>query len=479
MNIILIVSDTFRKDHLGCYGNSWIHTPNLDRLAEEAVIFDRAYAASFPTVPNRRDIVTGRFTFVYSDWSPLSPDEVVLADVLSRAGYVTMLIADTPHILKDGYHFDRGFDGWIWIRGQENDRYRTDPIDLKFPCNPEKLRSPYRTVKQYFRNIVERRYESDYFVAKTMIEAAKWLEKNRKHEKFFLYVDTFDPHEPWDPPEWYVNLYDPGYEGEEIIYPAYRPSDYLTEDELRHMRALYAGEVTLVDRWIGFLLERVKDLNLWDDTAIIFTSDHGFYHGEHGLVGKSIITEEASGYAPLYDEVASIPLMIRVPGVKPRRCNILAQPPDIMPTILDLAGVEVPETVQGRSLLPIIMGEDVDWRELAVSSPSIIHGPIAGQRISAITKEWFLVYCGQIDDALRELPTERKTRVVDGFERFQRILGGRPKNELYYIPEDPHQTKNIIDENMDIAKDIHAKLVKFLEDLGTREEILKYWRKLT
>lgn len=114
MNIVLIVSDTFRRDHLGCYGNDWIHTPNIDNLAKESVMFNNAYAASFPTVPNRRDLVTGRFTFTHSDWSPLPRDEVVLADVLREDGYVTMLIADTPHILKDGYHFDRGFDGWIW-----------------------------------------------------------------------------------------------------------------------------------------------------------------------------------------------------------------------------------------------------------------------------------------------------------------------------------------------------------------------------
>jgi len=478
MNIILIVSDTFRRDFLGCYGNEWIRTPNLDRLARDSVVFDRAYAASFATVPHRKDLVAGRYTFTYTDWSPLSPNEVVVADQLREAGYVTMLIADTPHMLKDGYHFDRGFDGWIWIRGQENDRYSTDPIDYKFPCKPEKLRSPDRTVKQYLRNISHRRYESDYFVAQTMIEAAKWLERNRKHEKFFLYVDTFDPHEPWDPPKWYVELYDPGYEGEEVIYPVYGPCNYLTQEELKHVRALYAGEVTMVDRWIGFLLERIKELGLWDNTAIIFTSDHGFYFGEHGLIGKSIITPTAQGLAPLYDEVAHVPLIIHAPGIKPGRCEALVQPPDLMPTILDLAGAKIPETVQGKSLLPLLEGESPVWRDFAVTSPSIIHGPIAGQRISVITKEWFFIYCGQVDDALRELPSDRKTRIVDGFERLLKIIGEKPKNELYYLPKDPRQLNNIYDENIDVAIEIHRKLVKFLELIGTKEEILRYWRKL-
>ena len=373
MNVILIISDTFRRDHLGCYGNTWIHTPNLDNLARESMVFERAYAASFPTVPNRRDVFTGRYTFTYSDWSPLPPEEIVLAEVLRQAGYVTMLIGDTPHIFKDGYHFDRGFNGWIWIRGQENDRYSTDPIEYNFPCNPEKLRSPYNTYVQYMRNTSQRQYETDYFVVQTMIEAAKWLERNRKHEKFFLCVDTFDPHEPWDPPSWYVDLYDPGYEGEEVTYPAYGPCDYMTPDELNHARALYAGEATMVDRWIGFLIDRVKELGLWDDTAIIFTTDHGFYHGEHGLIGKSIITQEAHGLAPLYEEIVHIPLMIRVPGLKPGKCEAFAQPPDLMPTILEIAEAEIPETVQGRSLLPFLKGENPEWRDFAVTSPSIIY----------------------------------------------------------------------------------------------------------
>lgn len=478
MNIVLIVSDTFRRDHLGCYGNTWIRTPHLDKFTEESVVFDRAYTASFPTVPHRMDLVTGRYTFTYSSWRPLPTDEIVLAEVLREAGYVTMLIADTPHILKDGYHFDRGFDGWLWIRGQENDRYVTDPIEYRFPCNPEKLRSPDRTVKQYLRNVSRRQSESDYFVAKTMIEAAKWLERNRKHEKFFLYVDTFDPHEPWDPPRWYVDLYDPGYTGEEIFYPAYGPCNYLSLEELRHVRSLYAAEATMVDRWIGFLLNRVKDLGLWNNTVVIFTTDHGFYLGEHNLIGKSIITPNTQGMVPLYNEMVHIPLIIRIPGVKPHRCKNIVQPPDLMPTILEVAEAKIPDTVQGQSLIPLLKGEHKEWRDMAVASPSIINGPVAGQRISVITDEWFFIYCGQIDDALKGLPSEGKTRAVDGFERLQKIIGGRPKNELYYLPEDPSQKRNLIKEKMDVAKMLHTKLVEFLEDLGTKEEILRYWRKL-
>ncbi|MBS7614790.1 sulfatase-like hydrolase/transferase, partial [Candidatus Bathyarchaeota archaeon] len=217
---------------------------------------------------------------------------------------------------------------------------------------------------------------------------------------------------------------------------------------------------------------------LWDDTAIIFMSDHGFYHGEHGLIGKSLITPSAQGLTPLYDEVAHIPLIIRVPGITPRKCEALAQPPDLMPTILELAETKVPQTVQGSSLLPFLEGKNPVWRDFAVTSPSIIHGPVAGQRISVITKEWFFIYCGQIDEALRELLIERKIKIVDGFERLQKILGEKPRNELYYLPKDSTQQKNVFDENKGVAGQIHEKLVKFLKALNTEEKVLRYWKKM-
>ncbi|MBM3189010.1 MAG: sulfatase, partial [Chloroflexi bacterium] len=324
MNLIVIVSDTFRRDHLGCYGNGWISTPHLDRFAEKAIVFDRTYAASFPTVPNRRDIFTGRYTFTYSQWAPLPPEEIILAEELGKAGYATMMVLDTPHIIKNGYYFDRGFSGFEWIRGQENDRWQTAPAYPRMPCVKTKLRSPEATVKVHQRNVHWRRYEEDTFVARTMREACLWLERNyRQHSDFFLYVDTFDPHEPWDAPQWYLERYDePNYTGANVSYPVYGPSDYLTIEELRHCRALYAAEVTLVDRWVGRLLERIEDMGLLRDTAVVFTTDHGFYHGEHGLMGKSHITPEESRYVPLYEEVARIPLIAYAPGCEPRRESV-------------------------------------------------------------------------------------------------------------------------------------------------------------
>lgn len=473
MNFIVIVSDTFRRDHLGCYGNPRVMTPNIDKLARGSTVFDNAYCASFPTVPHRTDLLTGRFTFTYRDWSPLPEDEVVLAQVLGEAGYVTMMVADTPHILKDGYRFDRGFSAWRWIRGQENDRYATAPKDVRLPCDPRKLRSPEGTVKQYLRNVSERRGEEDCFVARTMSEALDWLRRNRDQERFLLYVDTFDPHEPWDPPKRYVDLYDPPYHGEEVIYPAYGPRDYLTEAELLHMKALYAAEVTLVDTWVGKLLTGAEELGLLEDTAVIFTSDHGFYLGEHGFIGKSIIRGKTSQAVPLYEELSRIPLMIRLPNEENggKKVGAFVQPPDLMPTILQLAGVNVPSTIQGSSLVPLIKGGIESIRDFAVSSWPIVYGQEAWRPSTITDGEWCLIYAGQTTRG-----EARVTKVVDSVPRAEEPLIGPRGPELYHLTSDPTQNKNVIDKNPDVARRLHSQYVKFLEVVGTPERYLEHRR---
>jgi len=475
MNFIVIVSDTFRRDHLGCYGNAWIHTPTLDRFASESVVFDHAYTASFPTVPNRRDVFTGRYTFTYSDWAPLPAGETVLADVMTHAGYVTMLIADTPHILARGFNYQRGFSGWDWIRGQENDLWRTSPRDPKLPCAPEKLRAPEQSVKQYLRNISDRQSEEDYFAPRTMARAMRWLEENRDSQPFLLYVDTFDPHEPWDPPQRYVDLYDAGYTGEEVIYPCYAPCDFMSEAELRHVRALYAGEVTMVDAWVGKLLSRINELGLRENTAVIFTTDHGFYHGEHGMIGKSLLQGEYYSTVPLYEEVARIPLMIRLPGRPPGRQQALAQPPDLMPTILELASVPIPESVQGKSLSPVLRGETDEHRPIAISSPSIIHGRQSVQFTTVTDGEWSLIYPGA--GVAGEGGAE--TAIVDSIRRVhKRLWPGSGGPELYHLPTDPAQQRNVLAEHPDIARRLHASHSRFLQALDTPEEFLAHRREL-
>ncbi len=120
-----------------------------------------------------------------------------------------------------------------------------------------------------------------------MSAAMDWLETNYDHDAFFLYVDMWDPHEPFDCPWYDYALYaDPDYDGDQITYPQYGRFTYMTPEEHANVRALYAGQVTLVDRWVGRFLELAERLGLFEDTLIIWTTDHGHLFGEHGLQGK-------------------------------------------------------------------------------------------------------------------------------------------------------------------------------------------------
>lgn len=479
MNVILIIADTFRYDcATGGFGvkGKTAEVRNLEKLRREGASFDRAYTGSFPTVPNRHDILTGRHTFTYSDWQPLPPNEPVLPEMLRNAGYVSAMIVDTPHILKDGFHYDRGFDAWQWIRGQENDRYRTDPVDVELPCKPEKLRSVQTTV-QHMRDNALRVREEDWIPAKTAMTAIDWLKRNRTNRPFFLYVDFFDPHEPWDPPREYVDAYDADWIGEEVTYPMYGPCDYLTKGELEHCRAMYAGEATLVDAWIGRVLDEVDSLGLYEDTAIIFTSDHGFYLGEHGLIGKSIIMGDFYGSVPLYEEVAHIPLFVRLPDglTQGRHSTIgeLVQPADTTATILDLAGLECGKYgVQGKSLIPCVMGKGEPLRDFAVSSPPIIHRRSAGTRATITTKKWSLILApaGPSSDAEKA----EFTMMVDGVRRVLRPYG-KVDSELYDLSIDPMQGSDVLRENAEIARGLHDGFITLLRGLGTREDYVIPW----
>ena len=503
MNVVFIMCDTFRRDFIGAYGNEWIKTPCLDKLAEEAFVFERCYMNSFPTVPNRWDILTGKNNFTYAGWQPLDPDEVVVPMILGAQETTSMMIHDTPHIQQNGFNYARGFSAWQWIRGQENDRWQTDPQEVDWPCDPAKMRNPDYIVKQYLRNVSQRKKESDWFVAKTMTAACDWLERNYQNEDFLLYIDTFDPHEPFDPPQHYVDMYDPGYSGEEVIYPHYAPANYLPEDERDHVRALYAGKCSLVDRWIGMLLNKMDDLGLRENTAVVFTTDHGFMFGEHDLIGKDIIIDEYFETITLYEETAHIPLIIRLPEQEEGfRVEALVSSVDLMPTMLEWygaieTGVAAGEsTVQllqcgfhrqlawsldvdklhGLSLVPLMMGDMDKLHDIVVSSFALKEKtPRLSKSMITAEDGWALSYAGEGDPSVED--PEVPTTFASGTNEGDYQLGDKAP-ALYNLNDDPEQMHNVIQDNKDAAKDIHAKYVEYLERCETPEEYLQYRRKL-
>jgi len=386
LNVIVIMLDSLRPDHVGYYGNPWIRTPNIDSFAREATVFERAYAEGLPTLPVRTALFTGRYTLPYKGWGPLELSEVTLAEVLWDRGYRTVFVSDTYHLHKPGMGYSRGFDTVIWIRGQEADPYIVDPnikVDLSkwheknYYAKGPYASSPYHSIKafvQYLKNRHWWREEKDHFVARVMRTAANILEdmvNSGIRDKIFIWIDSFDPHEPWDPPEKYYRLYaPPEYNDKPIIFPSRHFAEEYTDLEIQHIRAQYAGEITLVDKWVGWFFNKVKELDLWDNSLIILLSDHGEPLGEHGIVRK---------VQPWpYEELARIVLMIRHPeGLgKGKRIRAFVETVDVMPTILDILGIKPDEKrspwsvipkMQGVSLKPLMEGEVDSVKPFAIS----------------------------------------------------------------------------------------------------------------
>ena len=311
MNVIWMVADTFRRDHIGAYGNTQIRTPSLDALATNAVRFDRHYSAAFPTMPTRADHHTGRWTMSFMGWEPLPANATTLAEILAGHGMHTAAAVDTPYYLRDGMNYDRGFQSFFMNRGQ----------DTLWSLIPEPgYHHESMDVREAWR------YESDRNAPRTFMTAIRWLQRHYK-EDFFLYVDTWDPHEPWDAPPYYTELYWPDYDGELVLplYGNWHDVPGYEEAKLRKGHATYCGEITMVDTWLGYLLKSVENMGLADRTVVIFTTDHGFYFGEHGgLFGKMSSDKYPDGtlrpydepgsqwsYSPLYEEICHLPLLIR------------------------------------------------------------------------------------------------------------------------------------------------------------------------
>lgn len=478
MNTIFILIDTLRRDFMGFHGNAWIQTPALDHLAAEGVVFENAYLGSYPCMPARRDIWTGRYEFPWRGWGPLEPDDLDLPQLVSRAGHVSMLVTDHYHFWEKGsgnYFFD--FSGAEFIRGQENDLWITDPtIPVKYPTNPRRLAGHAKagSFERYSRNIAHFKTERDYFAPRVFQTAADWLERNRTHPDFLLVIDCFDPHEPFDPPFPYNQMYNPGYDGDNVIWPTYGRSN-LSPEELAQLRALYAGELTMTDRWLGLFLDKVRQLGLLKNSLIIVTTDHGHMFGEHGLMGKPW---SAIADSNMYQEVAHIPLIIYHPeqARAGKRVPHLVQPVDIYATVLETFGLAVPPGTHGHSLLPYLL-------EPGVGQPvreSACFGRF-GEAINLTDGEWtlFLWPPGQENGPLNwysKLPPQFGAASVMGAFDGQRypveVARGESGNALYHLPTDYAQEHSLYNERPQVASRLTRGIADFLNSVDAPPEQL-------
>ena len=478
MNVIVVVCNGLHLGFLGTYGNSWIETPHLDRLATEGVVFDQHFPENLTTLPTRRSWWTGRYGFVdpESGWTPLRHDEPILPDLLWNQGVHSALIADVPLLREAGQGFGRGWDDVIWVRGQGYDplispddsrvgriRVGKEP-GLRLPPKDDPTYATWKERwEQYLRNRAVLGAEEAGSGPARLVEAAVgWLTRRdddpaTKETPFLLWLDMFSPHGPWNPPEPFLSQYaaadpnefeanDEGDLVEEdtaaipeevrvlIDVPAGAVGDVLDEDELLRLRKTYAGTVSHVDHWLGRFFDALMRLGRLDDTMVVFTSDQGEPLGEHGFVRR---------FRPwLYEELIHTPLIIRLPGGEHGggRRQALVQTVDLLPTILNALGLPEDDRVHGFDLMPLIRGEKSKVRDYACMGMDV-------EEYAIRTENWHLTLPIDVDP--------------DDDPRSP---------ELYRKPEDRWDQNNVAAENPDIADQLELTLRRFA-DAVTRDSI--------
>jgi arylsulfatase len=430
-NVLLFITDGHQADCLGCYGNEILPTPHIDALAGDGVRFDRSFCSHTVCMPTRASIATGRYPHVHgvrSNGIPLPTAEVTLQHVLAENGYRTCASGkihfepqqgpDYPPRIEPG----QDYYGYQEIHVSENragpDYFRF--IDKSFPelADTARKRGP----------LPEEAHELHWITD----QAIDFVERSAKSDTPFMCVCSF--HElspPCHPPATFADMYDPAdmpppkaRDGELVAKPPYQRECYEAyvrkgrhpdEETLRRYLTTYYAQTSFIDKQFGRIAARLKELGIWDDTIVLFTADHGLMLNDHFIWRHGPF---------MYDQVIRVPMIWRVPDLPNagRVVNGIVESVDIMPTVLDLAGIGSPPGVQGQSLRPLLLGEpEADGKESALiqdsEAPELMAREIdpTGFKLTTLrTEDWKLVH-----------------------------YRGQPYGELYDLRNDPDEFANL------------------------------------
>ncbi len=346
-NIVLISIDTLRPDHLGCYGYRRKTSPRIDQLASEGALIEHAVSSTSWTLPAHCAMFTGLADTVHGCVEMdrrLAESRVTLAERLQAAGYATVGFFSGP-ALHPVFGLAQGFEKYVDC---------TSYADLSV-----KVVDAGQTLDG---GVVESRSNADITNPRVSKAVCEWLTQNQRRP-FFMFVHMWDVHFDFIPPPPYDRMFDPDYGGTAtgenfFINPDVNPR--MPKRDLEHIIALYDGEIAWTDEHVGKILDQLNTLSLRENTIVMLLSDHGEEFFEHGRKGHR---------QTLYDEVIRIPLIVRLPGKIPagRRYTDQARMIDVLPTLLDLAGMPTPEDVMGRSLTPVFSGDSLPSDTPAVS----------------------------------------------------------------------------------------------------------------
>lgn len=389
-HIILITIDTLRADYLGCYGQKEVETPYMDRLSRKGALFEQAYSQVPQTTPSHTSIFTSLYpqnNGVLRNCFTLSDSYTTLAEVLKSYGFATGAFVSRP-VLKARYGLNQGFDvyahAWRWDNNLAEKLY--DLWD---------------------------REDSLPFMDSVSKTALRWLEHNQGR-KAFLWVHWFHPHRPYEPPPPFGTLYTKDYKGpyectEETLSKIHKEKIALSPEDIDYFRGMYGGEVTYSDLQVGFLMEKMDKLNLWEDSLLILTADHGesLYDHEY-FFGHSVL---------VYECTLRVPLIIVMPSKVPQGKRInssFVRSIDIMPTLLSLAEI------------PLGEGDGIDGRDFS----SLLLGKVADSH--GLQKVMSVTYASGME----------KVAIRNGRWKLH-LNSGDSKVELYDIEEDPEEKQNL------------------------------------
>jgi arylsulfatase A-like enzyme len=427
--VLFVVLDTVRKDHLLSYGHDRRTSPNLDRLAGDATRYEHAVSAAPWTLPSHASMFTGRYPSHHRTVSTrphLEADQPTVAEELSAAGYTTLGFANSSFISTDR-GFARGFDSYHDLQ--------------RLPHFRGRYYEPSREFLQLVLNHLTRGYDTAYFQAEKLKSALR-----RTDPPWFAFVNFLPAHSPYDPPPAFEERFERGFDAWDAVDPErvrglsadayeYMLGDMAVSDaEWDLLKRWYDGEIAYVDYLLGDLMTFLKERGLYEDTLVIVTADHGEQFGENGLAYHNF---------SLAETVLNVPLLVKWPGnPDPEVSTELMSLIDLAPTILDVANVSRPETMQGRSL-PSEPEQAAVFAEYAYPYPLLsrgiirAHGDRFGQYERALqavrTRTHKLVRSSEGDTTLYELIGGDEREIGD--EEVARELERRLDATLEPLPE--------------------------------------------
>jgi arylsulfatase A-like enzyme len=366
MKAIMVMFDSLNRHMLPPYGCDWTHAPNFARLARRAVTFDRSYVCSMPCMPARRDLHTGRPNFLHRSWGPLEPFDDSMPEMLGKAGVHTHLASDHYHYWEDGgatYH--NRYGSWEFFRGQEGDLWRGQVADPELPANALGRHARMDTYsRQDMINRAAMSREADHPQPQTFAAGLDFIRRNADQDRWFLQIETFDPHEPFFSHRRYKDLYPYDHDALHFDWPRYEAVTE-TPEQVQHLRYEYAALLSQCDAYLGDVLDLMDEQALWQDTLLIVWTDHGFCLGEHDCWAKI--------WLPFYEEIAHTPFFVWDPrcGKRGERRQSLVQPSiDLAPTLLEYFDLEPTPAMLGKSLSGVV-ASDASVREAALFG---VHG---------------------------------------------------------------------------------------------------------